>query len=118
MANEVETFEQVYAEAMETTGVFPSRQTYAKRYLAAHERELAAKDAEIEKLKATMITKEAFDRVWLTSNNKTIEIINLRSLIRELADALECASSILAEEVGDFREDQKLIAKAREVLNG
>lgn len=46
MVDEDETVEQVYAEAMETTGVFPSRQTYAKRYLAAHKRELAAKDEE------------------------------------------------------------------------
>lgn len=54
MTNDNETVEQVYAEAMETTGVFPSRQTYAKRYLAAHKRELAAKDMTIVETNAQL----------------------------------------------------------------
>lgn len=62
MVDEDETVEQVYAEAMETTGVFPSRQTYAKRYLAAHKRELAAKDTEIARLKSTI--KELADTLY------------------------------------------------------
>lgn len=132
MANDNETVEQVYAEAMQTTGVFPSRQTYAKRYLAAHEREIAAKDAEIEKL--TSIKKEyinlqahvaALRREATLKQDQNIEqghqyrgeIKSLRALVKELADRL--SRVMWVSKWCNYFDDQKmreLVAKAREVV--
>lgn len=105
--------EILFAHKRELAAVSAERDEWQKQALEENaaldvaRADLAAKDAEIARLKSIMITKEAFDRVWLTSHNKTLEIKNLRALIKELADAFE-GDAFWSEEIA-------LIAKAREV---
>ena len=108
------------------------------RFLAAHKRELAAKDEEIEKFKFdNMVLKSeqrAVGEVIIEQTNKVeakdSEIMNLRAIVKELADALEPFSHVCC--VGCVRyinhectasenrccselKRKKLVAKAREV---
>ena len=69
LANDNETVEQIYAEAMQTTGVFPSRQTYAKRYLEAHKREVDELKTQIK------IAKSAFFRICMCDHSNEIHDI-------------------------------------------
>ena len=100
MANNNETVEQVCGEFKTSSHtcnncdfeVCPSIIVFADRIIAAHNREIME-----------LQSKEADASV-------------LRSLVKELADTLECAICGLSNKVVTYGETYRLVAKAREVV--
>ena len=122
---------------------------FADRFVAAHERELAEKNAmiaeqsavneaqaaqlrdalnECEELKCAIAdSKRISDAVVKSLRDKNLEmageiaakdaeIVRLRALVKEMADALECAICGLSNKVVTYGETYRLVAKAREVV--
>ena len=99
MANNNETVEQVLERMTRGMGCDCSVECqllesdvveYADRILAAHNREVAAKDAEIENLKKENASLRVIvSGATVADGNLREEIERLREIVKELADELE-----------------------------
>ena len=100
---------------------------FAKEFLAAHEREIAAKDAEIARLNEQLVVHECWsDKECEDADTARtcaeLESKELQDLVKELADALDsypCHNckhgSERCEWCGKAQELDALVARAREV---
>ena len=102
----------------------------AERILAAHNREIAAKDAEIRELTKELLKKYAKDGVPLEAHNADMaasnrEIMSLRALVKEMTDKLhsdyccEDGSYFDGCDITDICHNAgtcALVARAREVV--
>lgn len=136
MANDNETVNDIRADVGEyLTSIEPSElpsetqvEEFADRFVAAHNREIAAKDAEIRELTKELLKKYAKDGVPLEAHNADMaasnrEIMSLRALVKELADALDsypCHNCKHGSERCEWcvkvHELDALVAKARGVV--
>ena len=98
MANDNETVEQVSGEFKTSRHtckncdfeVCPSIIAFADRIIAAHNREVAAKYAEIEKLKKENASLRVIvSGATVADGNLREEIERLREIVKKLADELE-----------------------------
>ena len=99
MSNDNETVEQVLERMTRGMGYDCSVECqllesdvveYADRILAAHNREVAAKDAEIENLKKENASLRVIvSGATVADGNLREEIERLREIVKELADELE-----------------------------